>query len=652
MCGIAGFLDRSNHRSPDSFRDSVAAMTDAISHRGPDDSGAWIDGDSGIALGHRRLSIIDLSAEGHQPMVSRSGDLIIIYNGEIYNFKDLRNNLETLGYRFRGHSDTEVMLAGFEQWGVEASLRRFNGMFALAMWDRRDRVLYLARDRVGKKPLYYGWAGDTLLFGSELKALRAHPAFRSGIDRNALALYLRFGYIPAPYTIYENIRKLPAATWLAIRAGDRGANADPVPYWSAREAAEAGLRNPIRDYDTAIGELDLLLRSSVGLRMIADVPLGAFLSGGIDSSLVVSLMQALSSRPVKTFCIGFREQTHNEADHARAVARHLGTDHTELTLTPDQALDVVPRLPHMFDEPFADSSQIPTFLVSELARRQVTVSLSGDGGDELFGGYTAYQSCSRFYEKYGWMPAGLRSATGQLLRAVPQPLWNRLMPNGGSMPPGARLHRLANTFAAQTQETVYMSLMSFWEDPGALVKRAAEPPTPFTRAGSSEIPEFFEKMMLIDSLVYLPDDILVKVDRASMAVSLEARGPLLDYRVLEFAWRVPREFKVRNGKGKWILRDLLSRYVPVEMIDRPKSGFAVPIHQWLRGPLRDWAEDLLDAGRIRREGILNPAPIRQTWSEHLSGCNWSHRLWAVLMFESWLEGTKTPIPASVTAVRS
>ena len=320
MCGIAGFLDRSNHRNPDLFRDSVAAMTDAISHRGPDDSGAWIDGDPELRSGTAGLSIIDLSAEGHQPMVSRGGDLIIVFNGEIYNFKDLRKDLETLGYRFRGHSDTEVMLAGFEQWGVETSLRRFNGMFALAMWDRRDRVLYLARDRVGKKPLYYGWAGDTLLFGSELKALRAHPAFRSGIDRNALALYLRFGYIPAPYTIYENIRKLPAATWLAIRAGDCGSNAEPVPYWSAREAAEAGLRNPIRDYDTAIGELDLLLRSAVGLRMIADVPLGAFLSGGIDSSLVVSLMQALSSRPVKTFCIGFQEQTHNEADHARAVA--------------------------------------------------------------------------------------------------------------------------------------------------------------------------------------------------------------------------------------------------------------------------------------------------------------------------------------------
>jgi asparagine synthase (glutamine-hydrolysing) len=639
MCGIAGFLDRSNGAVAERFHECVAAMTIAISHRGPDDTGAWIDVPSGIALGHRRLSILDLSAEGHQPMQSAGGGFVVVFNGEIYNFQELRRELEHLGHRFRGHSDTEIMLAAFDQWGLEASLRRFNGMFAFALWDRRNRILHLSRDRMGKKPLYYGWAGDTFLFGSELKALRAHPVFHSSIDRDALALYFRLGYIPAPYTIYENIRKLPAATYLSIRAGDRRTSSDPVSYWSARHAAESGLRDTIHDYDAAVGELDRLLRDAVAMRMIADVPLGAFLSGGIDSSLVASIMQAQCGRPVKTFCIGFSEQKYNEADHARAVARHLGTDHTELTLTPAQALEVVPRLPRMFDEPFADSSQIPTFLVSGLARRSVTVSLSGDGGDELFGGYTSYQMCPEFYRKYGWMPGPIRSAAGQMLRAVPQSLWNEIVPDGGALTPGARLHRLASTFRARTPETVYLSLISLWEQPAALVPGASEPPTPFTRAASAALPDLTEKMMLLDALVYLPDDILVKVDRASMAVSLEARAPLLDYRLLEFAWRLPRPFKIRHGTGKWILRDLLSRYVPREIVERPKAGFEVPIRHWLRGPLRAWAEDLLDGGRIAREGLLNPAPVRQTWLEHQSGRDWTGRLWAVLMFESWLEST-------------
>jgi asparagine synthase (glutamine-hydrolysing) len=644
MCGIAGFLDQSNSTAPERLREYVTAMTNAISHRGPDDDGAWIDAPAGIALGHRRLSILDLSPEGHQPMHSASGDLVIVFNGEIYNFQDLRNQLESLGYRFRGHSDTEIMLAAFEQWGLEPSLRRFNGMFAFALWDRRSQTLHLSRDRIGKKPLYYGWAGDTLLCGSELKALRAHPAFRSGIDRDALALYFQLGYIPAPYTIYEHIRKLPAATYLSIRAGDRGRRSDPVAYWSAREAAEAGLHNPLHDYQSALDELDALLRDSIGLRMIADVPLGAFLSGGIDSSLVVALMQAQSSRPVKTFCIGFREQTFNEADHARAVAQHLGTEHTELTLTAAQTLDIVPRLPRMFDEPFADPSQIPTFLVSELARRSVTVSLSGDGGDELFGGYTAYQKCPQFYEKYGRIPGAIRSAAGHMLRAVPQSLWNSILPEGSLSTPGARLHRLGTTFAARSHEEVYLSLISLWEQPAALVRGSSGLPTPFTERATSQVPHFIEKMMLLDALVYLPDDILVKVDRASMAVSLEARGPLLDYRLFEFAWRLPRAFKIRDGKGKWILRDLLSRYLPAEIMERPKAGFEPPIPHWLRGPLREWAEPLLDRRRILEEGLLDADLVRQTWSEHQSGRDWSNRLWAVLMFQSWLEATRSEAP--------
>jgi len=647
MCGIAGFIDTARQYGPDELRFLVTGMEMAIAHRGPDDHNCWVDAGSGVALGHRRLSIIDLSVEGRQPMMSENGDLIIVFNGEIYNFQELRSELEALGCRFRGHSDTEVMLAAFSHWGLDASARRFNGMYAFAVWDRQQRILQLCRDRLGKKPLYYGWAGNTFLFASELKALRAHPAFAAEVDRNALALYFRFGYIPAPYTIYEGIYKLPPSTHLTVNADVRGSRGMPVPYWSARAAAEAGLQNRIGNVEDALAELDGLLRSAVGLRMVADVPLGAFLSGGIDSSLIVALMQALSSRPVKTFCIGFQEQTHNEAEHARAVARHLGTEHTELILTASQALDIVPRLPQMFDEPFSDSSGIPTFLVSELARQHVTVSLSGDGGDELFAGYTTYQSCSVFYKKYGWMPDGMRAAAGRVLQTVPQSVWNGMLPNGGPKTAGARLHRLASTFKQITPEAAYMSMISGWENPGSLVPGSQPLPTPFATRESSNLSNFTEKMMLLDSLVYLPDDILVKVDRASMAVSLEARAPLLDYRVFELAWRVPLEFKVREGKTKWILRELLYRYVPKEIVDRPKSGFAVPLATWLRGPLRPWAEDLLDAGRLRRESFLAPDKVRQTWREHLEGRDWSKRLWTVLMLESWLAsaGTAPPLAA-------
>ena len=636
MCGIAGFLERSGNNGPDRLRSLVTAMTDAIAHRGPDDSGFWANPAAGVALGQRRLSIIDLSAEGHQPMASHGGDWVIVFNGEIYNFQELRKELEALGCRFRGHSDTEVMLAAFEQWGLDSAVRRFNGMFAFALWNRRERKLYLCRDRLGKKPMYYGWFGDTLLFGSELKALRAHPVFQAGIDRNAVALYLRLGYIPPPYTIYRNIYKLPAATHLTIGPEQSGANSAPVAYWSAREAAERGAVNRIASFDEAIGELDSLLRSAVGLRMIADVPLGAFLSGGIDSSLVVSVMQALGSQPVKTFCIGFEEQTHNEAIYARAVAKHLGTDHTEMTLTPGQALEIVPRLPRMFDEPFGDSSQIPTFLVSEMARKYVTVSLSGDGGDELFAGYAAYTSSLRFFKKYGSLPAPLRAAAAWGMESLPQSLWNRVLPGNGVATAGARIYRLASNLRQPSEETIYRNLMSYWEDPESVVPGAVELPTAFTTRESAGLPNMTEKMMLLDSLVYLPDDILAKVDRASMAVSLEARGPLLDYRLFEFAWRVPLEFKQRDGKGKWILRELLNRYVPRELVDRPKSGFAIPVAEWLRGPLREWAEDLLSENRLRQQGLLDSTVVRSVWKEHLDGYNWSERLWSVLMLESWI----------------
>jgi asparagine synthase (glutamine-hydrolysing) len=625
----------------------VVKMSDSLRHRGPDDSGAWVEAETGVALSFRRLAIIDLSPMGHQPMESTDGNWIIVFNGEIYNFQELRQELEGLGHTYRGRSDTEVMLAAFSEWGVEESLRRFNGMFAFAVWNRATRTLYIARDRLGKKPLYYGWAGDTLLFGSELKALQSHAAFRAEIDRGALALFLRHNYIPSPYSIFRGIYKLPAATMLAITPGAKGSNPAPVSYWSVREVAERGARNRVTEVREALEELDGLLRSAVGLRMIADVPLGAFLSGGIDSCLVVSLMQALSSRPAKTFSIGFREETHDEARHAKAVARHLGTDHTELYVTPQDAMDVIPRLPSMFDEPFADSSQIPTFLVSKLARNDVTVSLSGDGGDELFGGYSAYQSNINFWRRYGPLPAAARQLVAWGIRRLPPDSWDRVLARLNSRAPeswrrdsaGLRMHRLANVLSQKSEETVYRALISYWQPPFSLVPGQVEPPTAFTDEGRRvRLDGFVEKMMYLDSVSYLPDDILVKVDRASMAVSLESRCPLLDYRVAEFSWRVPLEMKIRDGKGKWLIRQLLYRYVPEAMVERPKTGFSVPLGDWLRGPLRGWAERLIDPERMRSEGILDPEPVRPFWIQHVNGTyDWGRRLWPVLMFQAWLE---------------
>ncbi|MCW5979148.1 MAG: asparagine synthase (glutamine-hydrolyzing) [Bryobacteraceae bacterium] len=647
VCGIAGFLKRGAGQPQAAMCAQVVRMADAIRHRGPDDSGAWVDASAGIALSHRRLSIIDLSPLGHQPMESADGNWIIVFNGEIYNFQELRDELEGRGHAFWGHSDTEVMLAAFTEWGVEKSLRRFNGMFAFAVWNRAERTLYFARDRLGKKPLYYGWAGDTLLFGSELKALQAHAAFRAEIDRGALALFLRHNYIPSPHSIYRGIFKLPPAAMVAVPPSATGVTPAPVSYWSAREVAEQGAGRRIAGVEEALEELGALLKSAVGLRMIADVPLGAFLSGGIDSSLVVSLMQASSARPVKTFSIGFHEQTHDEARHAKAVARHLGTEHTELYVTPRDAMDVIPRLPSMFDEPFADSSQIPTFLVSQLARTEVTVSLSGDGGDELFAGYSAYHANAKFWTRYGAMPRVVRQVLSLGARGLSPSSWDHVMARLNSWAPegwrrdspGIRLHRLANVLSQPTEETVYRSLISYWQPPFSLVPEDLEPPTAFTDpARRARLGSFTERMMYLDTVSYLPDDILVKVDRASMAVSLEARCPLLDHRVAEFAWRVPLEMKVRDGKGKWLIRQLLYRYVPEAMVERPKTGFEVPLGDWLRGPLRGWAERLIAPERLRSEGILNPEPLRPFWTQHINGVyDWGRRLWPVLMFQAWLE---------------
>lgn len=648
MCGITGFLDSSCQMGSDELQSITEKMIDKLLHRGPDDFGTWIDAKTGIALGHRRLSIVDLSPSGHQPMHSACGRYVIVFNGEIYNFKILRKELEAFGHKFQGHSDTEVMLSAISRWGLESAVKRFIGMFAFALWDKREHRLHLARDRLGEKPLYYGWMGKTFLFGSELKALRAHPDFREEINRDALALYLRHNYVPGPYSIYKGIYKLPPGTILTLNRADGISTPAPIPYWSAREVAEQGIARPFTgSVEEAITQLDTLLREAVKMRMEADVPLGAFLSGGVDSSLVVALMQAQSDIPIKTFSIGFHESEYNEANHAKAVAQHLGTDHTELYITPEQAMAVIPRLPTLYDEPFADSSQIPTYLVSELARRYVTVSLSGDGGDELFAGYKRYFLGQSIWNKIGWMPKRMRHAASGMLTTISPQTWTSIFQKMKPVlpekikqqNPGDKLHKLSEILDVDDPETMYRRLVSHWKDPSSIVLGACELPTAFTdRSRWADLPDFTQRMMFLDTVTYLPDDILVKVDRASMGVSLEARVPLLDHRVMEFAWRLPMSMKIRNGQSKWLLRQVLYKYVPRELIERSKMGFGVPIDSWLRGPLREWAEVLLDEKRMHEEGFFNPAPIREKWAEHLSGKrNWQYYLWDVLMFQAWLD---------------
>lgn len=649
MCGIAGYLDLNKNDSAAEMTALVERMTGTIVHRGPDDSGAWVDPEVAAALGFRRLAILDLSPTGHQPMVSANGRYVIIFNGETYNFGEIRTELEARGVTFRGTSDTEVMVEAISAWGIEPALSRFNGMMGLAVWDRRERVLTLARDRMGIKPLYYGWMGRTFLFGSELKAMRAHPAFQGEIDRDVLALYLRYNYVPAPYSIYKGIRKLKPGCLLQMRPVGPYNDREPLPYWPERLVAERGITEPFSfSSREAVARLDALLRDGIGKRMIADVPLGAFLSGGVDSSNVVAIMQQLSSRPVKTFTIGFHEDDYNEARHAKEVARHLGTDHTELYVTPEETRGVIPRLPVLYDEPFADSSQIPTFLVSQLARRHVTVSLSGDGGDELFSGYNRYFWGRRIWRSVGWLPGPLRSAIFRPLQRVRTDRWQQFFNAFGPLlPPGFRqpqftdkMQKMIATLAAGSPEDLYIQLTSMWKEPASVVLHSKEPPTPLTdRSQWPALVDFTRWMMYMDQVSYLPDDILVKVDRASMGVSLEARVPYLDdYRVVEFAWRTPLSMKIRGGQGKWLLRQVLYQYVPRELIERPKMGFAVPIDSWLRGPLKEWAGDLLSRDRLQREGYFNPDPIHVKWTEHLGGGrNWQNYLWSVLMFQAWMD---------------
>jgi asparagine synthase (glutamine-hydrolysing) len=645
MCGFAGYLSKNSGNLLNSPENVLREMARAISHRGPDSDGYWIDLTAGIGLAHRRLAIVDISPAGAQPMFSSSGRYVLAFNGEIYNHQLLRQYLEREGQVFapwRGHSDTETFLAGIDALGLEATLERTIGMFSFALWDRELQSLTLARDRMGEKPLYYGWNGQgraaTFLFGSELSALRRHPAFAAEISRDSLSLLMRHNCIGGANSIYTGIRKLLPGHMLTVSIEAP----EPVlhAWWSGVDVAAQRVIQPFTGSpDDAVTALEVLLRDAVGQQMMADVPLGAFLSGGVDSSTVVALMQSQSSRPVRTFSIGFHEAGYNEAEHAKAVAKHLGTDHTELYVTPEQALEVIPKLPSLYSEPFADSSQIPTFLVSQLARQYVKVSLSGDAGDELFCGYNRYLMTKSMWGKMSLLPRPLRQLIAGIMTSVPTGTWDKAGGMFSMSRTGDKFHKGAALLGSRSVAELYRGMVSHWKDPASVVLGASEPSSVLTEtaldlSGLGDV----ERMMALDMLSYLPDDILVKVDRAAMGVSLESRVPMLDHRVVEFAWSLPLAYKLRDGVSKWPLRQVLYRYVPRELIERPKMGFGVPIHQWLRGPLRDWAETLLSESRLRKEGYFNPAPIRQKWSEHLSGKrNWQYHLWDVLMFQAWLE---------------
>lgn len=625
MCGFSGFLTLKEN--PSSSVELLRKMGDAIFHRGPDDNGEWIDQDAGIGFSHRRLSIIDISAAGHQPMISACSRYVIAFNGEIYNHLDLRTRLASEGYRFSwiGHSDTETLLACFSVWGLKDTLSATVGMFAFALWDRETKVLSLARDRMGEKPLYYGWQNGVFLFGSELTALKVHPEFKAEINRDALALLMRYNYIPAPFSIYAGISKLLPGHYLQISSAQAVNELQSICYWELNSVVEAGLENPFIGTEVqAIDMLESQLIQSIGRQLMADVPLGAFLSGGIDSSTVVALMQKQSARPIKTFTIGFSEPGYDEAGHASAVSRYLGTEHTELYVQSHDALDVIPRLPEIYSEPFADSSQIPTYLVSQLAQQHVTVALSGDGGDELFGGYNPYQFAPRIWNTFDCLPLFLRRATASVLGHLPFP---------------GKAKKVIELLNSPNREEFYRRLLSHWQNPNQLVLGANEQPTLLNSAGCwPSVESFPDWMMAMDAKTYMTDDILVKVDRAAMANSLETRVPMLDHQVVELAWRFPLSMKIRDGKGKWILREVLYRHVPREMIERPKKGFSVPIAFWLRGPLKDWAENLLQEKRLQDEGYFNVHMVRKMWADHLQNkANNSTKLWGVLMFQAWLE---------------
>ena len=625
MCGIIGALKIGKLESD--YQLNIGLMASFINHRGPDASGIWCDESSGIGLGHVRLSILELTEAGAQPMHSACDRFVLSFNGEIYNHLKLRAQLEHEGHfiQWRGYSDTETLLACFSVWGIEKTLQATVGMFAIALWDKQKKQLTLARDRLGEKPLYWGWCGSTLLFGSELKALKAHPDFVSEIDRDALALLLQYNYIPAPYSIYKNIEKLPAGSYVQIRVNDSRHTVEIKKYWDLKAVMQKGLNQPFQgDALEAANLLEQKLVQSISEQMLADVPLGAFLSGGVDSSTVVALMQSQSTKPIKTFAIGFNEPGYNEAEFAKEVSRHLGTEHTELYVSAEDALSVIAKLPEVYCEPFADSSQIPTFLVMQMAKQHVTVALSGDAGDELFGGYNTYQIAAKVWKSVSRLPHSLRKIATQVLGKIPTP---------------QKIQKLIYVLPAQNREEFYQFLVTHWKIPNNIVKDVQSVGTVLNTPNQWVKTDHFEQwMMAIDTSQYMVDDILVKVDRAAMANSLETRVPMLDHRVVEFAWQLPLDFKIKNGVGKSVLREVLYRHVPRELIERPKQGFSIPLGQWLRGPLREWAESQISEYRLVQEGFFYPHPIRKAWQEHLSG-KYDHalRLWSILMFQAWLE---------------
>ena len=646
MCGIVGSWGKAL-----AHEDHVRRMMACISHRGPDALGSWIDQNSGVAFGHVRLSILDLSEAGAQPMVSASGRYVIVFNGEIYNHLEIRNTLNRSAdsVRWRGHSDTETLLAAIEFWGLHGALDRCVGMFALGLWDKEQQTLALARDRFGEKPLYYTLQNGAFSFVSELKALRAVPELRMGIDFEAMNLLLHDGYISAPYTIYKNVFKLLPGHTLIVNRQDLDSTLLPrsVAYWDMESVAARGMQTPFAgDDEQAIRELTARLTQAVEGQMLADVPLGAFLSGGVDSSLIVALVQSKSISPVKTFSIGFTDPAYDESPYARDVARHLGTQHTEHIVTPEEALAIIPDLPSIYDEPFADVSAIPTCILSQITRAKVSVSLSGDAGDELFAGYNRYLGAAKTWRKLGSVPLLARGAFSSLVQAVPPERWDTIADRLHMFVPknkrykavGNKLHRLAKSVKARNAQEFYELLTAKWPDPQSVLQHSASAADLSQALLTQSQALSIETMMLADTLQYLPDDILVKVDRAAMAVGLETRVPMLDHRLVEFAWSLPMSMKVRDGGGKWILKHVLQQFVPASLIDRPKMGFDVPVDRWLRGPLRDWAEALLDPVVLKRQDVFNVGIVRSLWEAHVSGKQSYHQqLWPILMFQAWHE---------------